>query len=73
MPCRYVDLVAKQEHSTGDPLLLDYGDKPLHDMLLQYGFVPDTGSGDAITESFDDVGSCWGRLLVKSENLVSML
>lgn len=71
--CRYISLVAKQAHSAGDSLLLDYGDKPLRDMLLQYGFVPDTAAGHAMTESFEDFGSCWECLLVQSANLVSQL
>lgn len=73
IPCRYINLVAKQAHSAGDSLLLDYGDKPLQDMLLQYGFVPDTVTGDTITESFEDLGSSWEGLLVQSANLVSQL
>ena len=71
--CRTVDLVAKQAHKAGDPLLLDYGDKSLQDMLLQYGFVPEHNSCNAISEEYEDFGSCWQHLTVQNAGQVSIL
>ena len=64
--CRGVELVARQDLGPGSALLLDYGERPLQDMLYHYAFVPLPGPNQtcATSEMFEGFGSCWESLVV---------
>lgn len=67
--------MAGQNHRPGNALLLDYGERPLQDMLYHYGFVPAAGPDQvyAASERVEGFGSCWETLVIKSASLVSIV
>ena len=55
---RAVCLTAKQPLRPGDALTLDYGHRPMRDMLRGYGFVPENSAYEAWTRSISMCECC---------------
>ena len=59
-------LIAKVQHEPGAELTLDYGDHPLQHLLCQYSFIPMTSAVTGRSEIFEDFGSSFEVLIVRT-------
>ena len=60
-----MSLLARRDIEAGEELTLDYGARPMRDMLRGYGFTPDQAAASDPFELFEDWGASCQALLVQ--------
>ena len=68
---RAVDLVAARDLAAGEPLTLNYGERPMRDLLRGYGFTPAHAAVTDPSEVFEDLGDGCQALSVQGSGKVT--
>ena len=66
-----MSLLARRDIAAGEELTLDYGARPLRDMLRGYGFTPDQAADPS--EVYEDWGASCQALVVQGSGQVQRL
>lgn len=67
---RAVDLVAARDISVGEMLTLNYGERPMRDLLRGYGFTPAHASVTDPLEVFENLGDGCQALCIQGSGKV---
>ena len=68
--CRAVELIAARDLEAGSELTLDYGARPMRDMLRGYGFTPAKAALTDPSEVYEDIGEACEALIVQGSGKV---
>ena len=63
-------LLAARDLEAGEELTLDYGGRPLRDMLRGYGFTPASAAQTDPSEVYEEVGDACEALIVRGSGKV---
>ena len=69
--CRAVDVVATRDLEAGAELTLDYGRRPMRDMLRAYGFTPARAAVTDPSEVYEEMGEACEALVVQGSGRVN--
>lgn len=67
---RAVELIATRDLEAGSELTLDYGARPMRDMLRGYGFTPANAALTDPSEVYEDIGEACEALIVQGSGKV---
>ena len=68
--CRAVELAATRDLEAGSELTLNYGARPMRDMLRGYGFTPAKAALTDPSEVYEDIGEACEALIVQGSGKV---